>query len=141
MTRLRYPKAEIKRTVRLVALHMTDMRGDMRECKLRRFIADNADIVDDFTDLIIADAKATCDDADIDKCLRIKRLRDKMAQEGVPFSVGELAVNGRDVAEFGYSGEQVGRVLKELFTLTLTGEKKNDRKALLAVLEKRNNHD
>lgn len=141
MTRLRYPKAEIKRTVRLVALHMTDMRGDMRECKLRRFIADNADIVDDLTDLIIADAKATCDDADIDKCLRIKRLRDKMAQEGVPFSVGELAVNGRDVAAFGYSGEQVGRVLKELFALTLTGEKKNDRKALLAVLEKRNNHD
>ena len=141
MTRLRYPKAEIKRTVRLVALHMTDMRGDMRECKLRRFIADNADIVDDLTDLIIADAKATCDDADIDKCLRIKRLSDKMAQEGVPFSVGELAVNGRDVAAFGYSGEQVGRVLKELFALTLTGEKKNDRKALLAVLEKRNNHD
>lgn len=141
MTRLRYPKAEIKRTVRLVALHMTDMRGDMRECKLRRFIADNADIVDDLTDLIIADAKATCDNADIDKCLRIKRLRDKMAQEGVPFSVGELAVNGRDVAAFGYSGEQVGRVLKELFALTLTGEKKNDRKALLAVLEKRNNHD
>lgn len=143
MTRLRYPKAEIKRVTRLVALHMTDMRGDMRESKLRRFVADNADIIDDLTSLIIADAKGTCgeDMVDMDKCLRIARLRDRMKADGIPFSVGELAVSGKDVMALGYRGKEVGKVLEELFTLTLQGEKVNERQTLLSVLNKRKNND
>ena len=141
MTRLRYSKEQTRRTVRLVAAHMTDMRGDMRESKLRRFVAKNADIIDDLTELIIADARAACGNADREKCLRIARLRDKMQNEGVPFSVGELAINGNDVMAFGYKGEEIGKVLNELFDLCLRGEKKNERKILLDILEKRKNAD
>lgn len=141
MTRLRYSKEQTRRTVRLVAAHMTDMRGDMRESKLRRFVAKNADIIDDLTELIIADARAACGNADREKCLRIARLRDKMQKEGVPFGVGELAINGNDVMAFGYKGEEIGKVLHELFDLCLRGEKKNERKILLDILEKRKNAD
>ena len=141
MTRLRYSKEQTRRTVRLVAAHMTDMRGDMRESKLRRFVAKNADIIDDLTELIIADARAACGNADREKCLRIARLRDKMQNEGVPFGVGELAINGNDVMAFGYKGEEIGKVLNELFDLCLRGEKKNERKILLDILEKRKNAD
>lgn len=141
MTRLRYSKEQTRRTVRLVAAHMTDMRGDMRESKLRRFVAKNADIIDDLTELIIADARAACGNADREKCLRIARLRDKMQNEGVPFGVGELAINGNDVLAFGYKGEEIGKVLNELFDLCLRGEKKNERKILLDILEKRKNAD
>lgn len=141
MTRLRYSKEQTRRTVRLVAAHMTDMRGDMRESKLRRFVAKNADIIDDLTELIIADARAACGNADREKCLRIARLRDKMQNEGVPFGVGELAINGNDVMAFGYKGEEIGKVLHELFDLCLRGEKKNERKILLDMLEKRKNAD
>ena len=141
MTRLRYSKEQTRRTVRLVAAHMTDMRGDMRESKLRRFVAKNADIIDDLTELIIADARAACGNADREKCLRIARLRDKMQKEGVPFGVGELAINGNDVMAFGYKGEEIGKVLNELFDLCLRGEKKNERKILLDILEKRKNAD
>ena len=141
MTRLRYSKEQTRRTVRLVAAHMTDMRGDMRESKLRRFVAKNADIIDDLTELIIADARAACGNADREKCLRIARLRDKMQNEGVPFGVGELAINGNDVMAFGYKGEEIGKVLHELFDLCLRGEKKNERKILLDILEKRKNAD
>ena len=141
MTRLRYSKEQTRRTVRLVAAHMTDMRGDMRESKLRRFVAKNADIIDDLTELIIADARAACGNADREKCLRIARLRDKMHKEGVPFGVGELAINGNDVMAFGYKGEEIGKVLNELFDLCLRGEKKNERKILLDILEKRKNAD
>ncbi len=141
MTRLRYSKEQTRRTVRLVAAHMTDMRGDMRESKLRRFVAKNADIIDDLTELIIADARAACGSADREKCLRIARLRDKMQKEGVPFGVGELAINGNDVMAFGYKGEEIGKVLHELFDLCLRGEKKNERKILLDILEKRKNAD
>ncbi len=141
MTRLRYSKEQTRRTVRLVAAHMTDMRGDMRESKLRRFVANNADIIDDLTELIIADARAACGNADREKCLRIARLRDKMQNEGVPFGVGELAINGNDVMAFGYKGEEIGKVLHELFDLCLRGEKKNERKILLDILEKRKNAD
>ena len=141
MTRLRYSKEQTRRTVRLVAAHMTDMRGDMRESKLRRFVAKHADIIDDLTELIIADARAACGNADREKCLRIARLRDKMQKEGVPFGVGELAINGNDVMAFGYKGEEIGKVLNELFDLCLRGEKKNERKILLDILEKRKNAD
>lgn len=141
MTRLRYSKEQTRRTVRLVAAHMTDMRGDMRESKLRRFVANNADIIDDLTELIIADARAACGNADREKCLRIARLRDKMQKEGVPFGVGELAINGNDIMAFGYKGEEIGKVLNELFDLCLRGEKKNERKILLDILEKRKNAD
>lgn len=141
MTRLRYSKEQTRRTVRLVSAHMTDMRGDMRESKLRRFVANNADIIDDLTELIIADARAACGNADREKCLRISRLRDKMQKEGVPFGVGELAINGNDVMAFGYKGEEIGKVLNELFDLCLRGEKKNERKILLDILEKRKNAD
>lgn len=141
MTRLRYSKEQTRRTVRLVAAHMTDMHGDMRESKLRRFVAKNADIIDDLTELIIADARAACGNADREKCLRIARLRDKMQKEGVPFGVGELAINGNDVMAFGYKGEEIGKVLNELFDLCLRGEKKNERKILLDILEKRKNAD
>lgn len=141
MTRLRYSREQTRRTVRLVAAHMTDMRGDMRESKLRRFVAKNADIIDDLTELIIADARAACGNADREKCLRIARLRDKMQKEGVPFGVGELAINGNDVMAFGYKGEEIGKVLNELFDLCLRGEKKNERKILLDILEKRKNAD
>ena len=141
MTRLRYSKEQTRRTVRLVAAHMTDMRGDMRESKLRRFVAKNADIIDDLTELIIADARAACGNADREKCLRIARLRDKMQKEGVPFGVGELAINGNDVMAFGYKGGEIGKVLNELFDLCLRGEKKNERKILLDILEKRKNAD
>ena len=141
MTRLRYSKEQTRRTVRLVAAHMTDMRGDMRESKLRRFVAKNADIIDDLTELVIADARAACGNADREKCLRIARLRDKMQKEGVPFGVGELAINGNDVMAFGYKGEEIGKVLHELFDLCLRGEKKNERKILLDILEKRKNAD
>lgn len=141
MTRLRYSKEQTRRTVRLVAAHMTDMRGDMRESKLRRFVAKNADIIDDLTELIIADARAACGNADREKCLSIARLRDKMQKEGVPFGVGELAINGNDVMAFGCKGEEIGKVLNELFDLCLRGEKKNERKILLDILEKRKNAD
>lgn len=141
MTRLRYSKEQTRRTVRLVAAHMTDMRGDMRESKLRRFVANNADIIDDLTELIIADARAACGNADREKCLRIARLRDKMKKEGVPFGVGELAINGNDVMAFGYKGAEIGKVLNELFDLCLRGEKKNERKILLDILEKKKNAD
>lgn len=141
MTRLRYSKEQTRRTVRLVAAHMTDMRGDMRESKLRRFVAKNADIIDDLTELIIADARAACGNADREKCLRIARLRDKMQKEGVPFGVSELAINGNDVMAFGYKGEEIGKVLNELFDLCLRGEKENERKILLDILEKRKNAD
>lgn len=113
----------------------------MRESKLRRFVANNADIIDDLTELIIADARAACGNADREKCLRIARLRDKMQKEGVPFGVGELAINGNDIMAFGYKGEEIGKVLHELFDLCLRGEKKNERKILLDILEKRKNAD
>ena len=75
MTRLRYSKEQTRRTVRLGAAHMTDMRGDMRESKLRRFVAKNADIIDDLTELIMAMEEAfdvEIADDDAQKILKVK---------------------------------------------------------------------
>lgn len=137
MERLRYPKAEIKRTVRLVEAHMTDMRGDMSEYKLRRFIARNSDIVEDLTALILADAAATGYQTDNDKSLRIYRLYNAMIQEHIPMSVGDLRINGDDLRSLGYEGRQIGEELEKILEMCIFGVKPNDREVLMDMLRRR----
>ncbi|MDE5618494.1 MAG: HD domain-containing protein, partial [Clostridia bacterium] len=139
MERLKFSNAEINYTCALVAHHMIDMHGNTHENKLRKFIASHAEIIDDLTDLIIADARATGKDIDLDKCTRIKRIRDKMLQDSVPFNLSQLAVNGEDLKQLGYNGKAIGNTLNELLDMCIFGIKRNDKQELLDMLIRRKN--
>lgn len=101
MTRLRYPKSTIQETKRLVLYHMLDLKGDMRENKVRRFVQKNADLI-----------KKLCllKDADMIGCgyvkegrspasVRLANTLEDLKKEGVPFSLKQLLVRGDDLPE------------------------------------------
>ncbi len=99
MNRLRYSKAEIKITKRLVKWHMLDLRGDMRENKIRKFVQENADILELLCLLKEADMYG-CGIVTSGACSAAERLRTtykRMKAEGVPFSKAELLVKGEDL--------------------------------------------
>lgn len=101
MNRLRYPKYKIKETARLVLLHMFDLDEKTKENKVRFFVQENRDLL---TKLCLLK------DADMIGCgyvqkgpspasVRLLKTYAEMKEEGVPFSVSDLLICGRDIPE------------------------------------------
>ena len=68
---------------------------------------------------------------------RLEELWANLAAQGRCFSLRQLAVNGRDLMELGYRGEEIGRVLERLLDLVVDGAKANDRRELLDIARRR----
>jgi hypothetical protein len=129
------PPRRVRRTAELTACHMADLKGDMSENKLRLFIAEHADIMDDLTALKRADAYATRGE-DVGE-LRIERLWREMRSDGTPFSVGDLPVDGTDAQAAGLSGREIGDALSALLREAVINPVLRDRARALAFLKKR----
>lgn len=61
------------------------------------------------------------------------RLREYL-ERGLPYRISDLAVDGVDIMNVGYSGREVGRLLSELLALTVRGEIKNDKQSQLSYI-------
>lgn len=135
---LRYPKETVERVAALVANHMYDAAGNTREGKLRMFIVKHFDMIDDLVALIKADKIATgkVSAEDIGPS-RILQLRDKMLDEGVPFTLSDLDISGADVTDMGYEGPAVGEILEDIFGKCVANPKLNNREWLMAYAQKR----
>ncbi|HIT26920.1 MAG TPA: HD domain-containing protein [Candidatus Ornithoclostridium excrementipullorum] len=137
LTALGYPKAFVKKTVRLIALHMFDINNTAKRNTLRRFIADNADILDDLCALMVADSVATGLHTRNPRAERIAKERDIMRESGVPFSPSELKISGKELAAVGFEGKEIAEIGRELFERCLFGSIPNDGQALKAAAEKK----
>lgn len=58
----------------------------------------------------------------------------QMAKSGMPFSMKELQVNGNDLLSLGYSGQQIGKLLKDMIVDIYSGKLPNNRDILLRHL-------
>lgn len=68
---------------------------------------------------------------------QILRLADEILENGDCFSLGDLAVNGRDLMETGVGeGPEIGRRLQFLLAAVMDGEVENDREKLLRFLDR-----
>lgn len=135
--RLKVPKKLAEETVRLVALHMYDFRCDAKENKLRKFVLANCDLLDKIVAIKQADFSACKDDRSLAPSAR--RLTDvyaKMKEEGLPFSLKELAVKGDDLLAAGFPPETVGKTLESLLGDCAIKLVANDRERLLVRAEK-----
>lgn len=113
LNRLRYPKTVISETKKLVRLHMVDLKQEMRENKLRQFLQENYSLLPKLFLLKQADYSGTgLTEGTCPSVSRMKKTLAEMKEEHVPFSVKELAVNGRDL-DF-VPKEKRGLVLKSL---------------------------
>lgn len=61
----------------------------------------------------------------------IKNAIKEMRSMGMPFSFKELQVNGNDLLAMGYSGQQIGQILKNLLIDVYSGKVRNNNQLLL----------
>lgn len=115
MNRLTFSNAETDFVVRLVGLHMYDLKCDAKESTLRAFIQDNHDIIDDLVALKRADYQASgVKTGDCVSATRLEELYKKMKQEGVPLCIKDLKVGGEDLILLGIPEKSRGIALKRL---------------------------
>jgi len=62
---------------------------------------------------------------------KIKDSIKEMRSMGMPFSLRELQVNGNDLLALGYSGQQIGEILKKLLFDIYSGKQRNNKEILL----------
>lgn len=106
------PKSRVARTAELIACHMADLKEDMSENKLRLYITEHADIMEQLVALKRADGYATKGQPVPEA--RIGRLWREMLLDGTPFKVTDLPVGGEDAAAVGLTGVEIGKALEDL---------------------------
>ena len=136
LTRLKYPNKTIEKTVRMVSEHMFDINGNARESKCRRFIANNIDILDDMLALFDADSKGTGNFERSRTADNLRKIYAKMLEQKVPFSLAQLAINGKDLLAIGCEGKAIGDILIEIWDKALLGALPNDRERLLEIAKR-----
>lgn len=137
--RWKVPKALAAETCRLIALHMYDIDLKVRDAKIKRLIIDNYDIFDKLLLLKQADFSACKDDLSEAPCAaKWRALRDKMKREGVPVTIGELAVRGGDLTAAGVPRENVGKTLKKLLEACAIEGRPNEKEILIAAAVRMN---
>ena len=131
LERLKAPKLTAKTVCRMIALHMFDLDGRTREGKVRAFIVKNYDVYGLL--LLIKQADFSGCKDDLSPCPTIAKwesIRAKMQQEGVPFTLRELAIKGDELKNI-LPAPKIGEALGRLLLGCAQGTLQNKRDALL----------
>ena len=135
--RLKVPKKLTAEVKRLTNLHMYDLKCDAHEGKIRKLIVANKDIFDKLLLIKQADFSACRDNLDEAPCVtKWKAIYDKMISEGAPTELKELKIRGDEIMAAGVPAPLVGKVLEELLYDCALNARLNDKKTLLARVEK-----
>ena len=141
MGRLRYSNDEINKTVRLVKLHMYDLKCDKESGELKSFVQENHDIIQDLIALKRADYAASGNlKGDCLCAARLEKIYQEMVDKKIPFTVKDLKVRGGDLIEMGIPEAKRGRLLEKLLKAAIN-EDLLSRAAQLEYLEKNKNKD
>jgi putative nucleotidyltransferase with HDIG domain len=143
MTRFRYPHAVLDRVVHLITEHMFFYEEIWSDAAVRRFIIRvGEENLRDLLDLRKADTYAAAGtevrgDALVPFIDRIN----KVLAQGRAFTLKDLAVSGKDLAETGITpGPLMGVILKELLETVITDPDLNTREKLLEIAKNRGTH-
>lgn len=135
LTDLKFPRKDVEHAVRLVRYHMYDKDRMTGDGKMLLFVAENADIVDDLTELMEADTLGkgvpTTTPAP-----RLRAFLKRFHDSGAPRRPGEMKINGADLAAMGYSGDAISAELSELYRTCVLEPSVNDHKRLTAIARK-----
>ena len=126
LKRWKAPKKEIAFVKTMVKYHMYDFNCQTGENKLRRFFVENAPILDDLIALKQADFSACKDD--LSPCptgIKWKSILQTMKAENAPFTLKELAVSGKDLANAGIPERLLATTLRALLLHTATNPQDN----------------
>lgn len=116
-----FGNAVIERNARLVEAHMFDLNCETKEPKVRRFIQSNYDIIDDLIALKNADYLGGGLKTDENpSSIRLMSIFAQMKAEGVPFTIKDLLVGGKELIELGVPTQKRGQWMQELLRLAAT---------------------
>ncbi|MEG1529222.1 MAG: HD domain-containing protein [Clostridia bacterium] len=134
LNELKFPKATINHIVRLIENHMIDINGSMSESKLKWFIAENADIIEDLC--LLKDADMIASAGELNAPNRLKEVYNQMLVSGAPMSIKQLKVDGHDLVALGVSENDRGRVMHDLWRETVLNETLDTRDKALEYLKR-----
>ncbi len=136
LRRLRFDSQTISSVCTLVREH-TSRHARLGTKGLKRLIARvGTALLDDLFDLQTADVKASGHPHDLSRVLRLKAGVEEVLASGDPLTVKDLAVDGRDLIEWGMKeGREVGIVLQAMLERVLEEPAMNTREGLRSVYE------
>ena len=90
---------DVNKILRLIDTHMYDIDGLTSEKKIRMFVVDNLEIINDIIALKRADAKASQGDASATSVSaeKINKIYREMLTDGTPLAYSDLKVDGNDL--------------------------------------------
>ena len=135
LTRLRFKNETVRRVSQLVRWHMVDINGNMSEAKLRRFVLEHVDIIEDLCALIDVDGMAS--NGKLTRTNRVRAAYESMLAIKVPLKISELCVNGEDLIALGVPEKDRATLLNELLADTAMDPMLNFRQRALEYLKKK----
>lgn len=136
LRRLRYPTRLTQHVVAIVREHAFHTEGPWLGAPARRFLARHGDeLAFDLADHKLADLATKL--VPVEELEQARALRVALEDERTnPHRVGDLAVDGSDLIELGYTeGLELGRVLRVLLQVVIDDPEQNEREILLARAE------
>ena len=97
---------------------------------MRLFVIKNFDIIDDLVDLNAADAKASGLEREPAEP-RFLNVKWKLIEEHAPLTLADLEIDGNDLVERGFEGEEIGQALDEMFRTCIVEPRLNNREWLI----------
>lgn len=132
LRRLKFSNAEREKIVRLVKIHDVILETPS---KIRKFAADNKDILNDFKDLIYADAQAHAPGY-IDKLIEAKdKFTAKIEEyisDGSAITEKDLKIKGQELIEIGIQGPWIKEFFSEVYKECLGQPEHNNENYLKA---------
>lgn len=137
LRRLKAPNELREQVVTLVAQHMTYPDPDKKQLRRRLSKLGEATL----SDLLLlqeADTggKGICKEPELAYFPAVRALLAEIKEENSCLSLKDLAVDGHDLMDLGYSGKALGQALNQLLEQVLDEKLPNEKQALLSSLNK-----
>ena len=137
LNRLKFSNEDKKHILKIIEFHDTVLNTKLRS--IMKFVVDRGFSYDDFLDLLEME-KADISSQNPYYIHRLENLEEvkeayRKVYEG-PTKLSDLAVNGSDMIEIGYEGENIKKVLQYLLKQVIGEPKINEREKLISIAEK-----
>ena len=139
LQRLHCKEEFINKVCRIIAIHMYDVAGIAKPETLRkRFALWGFRLTQDLIDFRFADvAGSGCPDKKSDSAVRFRDVFEDMKAENTPFSIYELKIAGREIADILnlHSGAEINDIKRELLRICAVNPSQNEHNNLTALVK------
>lgn len=135
LKRLRFSNAETDKICKIITLHDTRPNGDRN--RIAKLCSEySPEIVKLTLELMRGDAsgkKPEYYDEDIKSYELAEKQIQEIQEKNLCLNITDLDVNGRDIMELGYHGQDIGIILEQLLTLVIDEKADNKKDILLNI--------